>query len=85
MVREHGGVGHSRLTHVQIVVNWCNTDCMEELRESRDIIEGWEMPGPHEQQMVLPSSPHPMNAFRFAFLMPQKSERQENEKKLVQE
>ena len=49
VARGHGGVGLSELTCLQIVVNWRDADLMEELRESRDIVNGWEMPGPHEQ------------------------------------
>ena len=49
VVRGHGGVGLSKLTCLQIMVDWQDADLMEELRESRDIINGWEMPGPHEQ------------------------------------
>ena len=49
LVRGHGGVGLSELTCLQIVVDWQDTDRMEELRESGDIVNGWEMPGPHEQ------------------------------------
>ena len=49
MVRGHGGVGHSELTCLQIVVDWHDADRMEQLRDSGDIVDGWEMPGPHEQ------------------------------------
>ena len=49
MVRGHKGVGHSELTCLQIMVDWHEADHMEQLRDSSDIIDGWEMPGPHEQ------------------------------------
>ena len=49
VVRGHGGVGHSGLTCLQIVVDWREADRMEELRDSSNIVDGWEMPGPHEQ------------------------------------
>ena len=49
MVRGHRGVSHSELTCLQIVVDWCDADCMEQLRDSGDIVDGWEIPGPHEQ------------------------------------
>ena len=49
MAKGHGGVDLSELTCPQIVVDWRDADRMEELRESGDIVDGWEMPGPHEQ------------------------------------
>ena len=49
VVKGHGGVDPSELTCPQIVVDWRDTNLMEELRESGDIVDGWEMPGPHEQ------------------------------------
>ena len=49
MVRGHRGVSLSELTCLQIMVDWRDTNLMEELRESRDIVNRWEMPGPHEQ------------------------------------
>ena len=49
VVRGHGGVGLSELTCLQIVVDWRDSNLMEELRESGDIINRWEMPGPHGQ------------------------------------
>ena len=49
VVRGQGGVGHSELTCLQIVVDWCNADCIEQLRDSGDVVDGWEVPGPHEQ------------------------------------
>ena len=49
MVRGHGGVGHSKLTCLQIMVDWRDTDLMEQLRDNGNIMDRWEMPGPHEQ------------------------------------
>ena len=39
----------SELTCLQIMVDWCNANYIEQLRDSSDIMDGWEMPGPHEQ------------------------------------
>ena len=49
VVKGHRGVSLSELTCLQIMVDWRDTDLMEELRESGEIVDGWEMPGPHEQ------------------------------------
>ena len=49
VVRGHGGVGHSKLTCLQIVVDWCKADCMEQLGDSGNIVDRWEMSGLHEQ------------------------------------
>ena len=49
MVRGHRGADPFELTCLQIVVDWRDADLMEELRESGDIVDRWEMPGPHEQ------------------------------------
>ena len=39
----------SRPFRVNMPTDWHDADLMEELRDSRDIVEGWEIPGPHEQ------------------------------------
>ena len=44
MVREHGGVGHSELTCLQIMVDWHDTNRIEQLRDSSNIVNWWEMP-----------------------------------------
>ena len=88
VVRGLRGVGHSGLTCLQIVIDWRETDHMEEPRDSGNIVNGWEMPGPHEQYMVLPSSLCPINAFGFRLPYVQSvkvSKRKETSPRIIKE